>query len=63
MTKPTIFENVHSDHETAFQPAPAEKATEGAPGSKQKIRAMERRINSGQELWHAGDFTDGKYLG
>ena len=62
MKNPTIFENVHSDHETAFEPLPAHKATGGAPGSKRKLRAMMRRINSGQELFHPDDFSDRKYL-
>ena len=61
MRPPTIFENVHSDHELAFQPLPAQKPTGGAPGSKQKIRAMVERIHSGQELFHPLDHDDGRY--
>ena len=63
MTNPTIFENVHSDHERAFQPLPAEHATGAAPGSRQKLRVMIKRIASGQELFHPLDFSDGRNLG
>ncbi len=70
MTKRTIFDAIESDWargnwkaSEAFEPAATEKATEGAPGSKQKIRAMVERINSGQDLFHPGDFTDAKYEG
>ena len=68
MSKPTFFDLLGSDRQRgvwdrneAFRPAPAEKATEAPPGSREKVRTMIERIHSGEELWHPLDRDDGRY--
>ena len=68
MTNPTLFD-VDTDDATAwkrwnkaFRPLPAERPTEAAPGSKEKIRVITERIHAGQELFHPLDHDDGRNL-
>lgn len=69
MRNPTIFDVDTADATAwwrwnkAFRPLPAEKATEAAPGSKEKVCVMFERIHAGEELFHPLDHDDGKYLG
>ena len=67
MRNPSLFDVDTADDAAwrrwnkAFRPLPAERPTEGAPGSMEKIRVMIERIHAGEELFHPQDYAAGKY--
>ncbi len=39
-------------------PNPADEPSTGMPGTQEKLAAMTRRVELGQQLWHHEDRTD-----
>lgn len=56
----TVFDSInigghYSSESIPFEPAPASEPTDAMPGSPERIAAMRRRAERGEDLYHEDD--------